>query len=111
MLIPLLSAMLSGSLLVVHSIESSVEATILVLWQEVFLAHGVREVAVAAFEAASVAIAFLAARWTGVRHGNVGGAGSGLPGGRVLWCGLVAGVSEAALRLRSMRPAQMIGPR
>lgn len=97
LLIPLLSMVLSWSLLVVHSVESSVEAAIMLWYREVFLAHSVREVAVAASQAASVAIAFLATRRTRVGHWDVGGTCSWLPGRRILWSGLVAGVGKAAL--------------
>ena len=71
LLLPWLPELLSGSLLVVHSVDPSVEAAVRVAQREVFLAHSVREVAVAAFEAASVTITFLAAWRAHVGHRNI----------------------------------------
>lgn len=80
MLILLLPEWLSVSLLVVHSVEPGVEAAILLAQHELFLAYGVREVAVATFAAISVPITFLAARRACIRHRDVRGARPRLPG-------------------------------
>ena len=76
-------------LCLVHTVEAAVETALFLavelmllelLSPELVLAHRVREVAVAAAQAASVPVALLPSWRARVRHRNVGGAGAWITG-------------------------------
>ena len=107
-------------LYLVHTVEATVEAALFLaselmllelLSPELFLAHRVREVAVATSEAASVPVALLSSWWACIRHRNVGSASAWVTSWRVFWSGLVARVGEAAMGLRAMSASEMVRAR